>query len=405
MFKLANDRYPVLCLSFSSNSEYLASGSEGGQIQIWDLRQRKMYFEICEDEFEHITAVAWNYNDALLTAVTSKGLLYVINIASRVIQEKLQYDTAAIRCLKFSKFKHSLVATGGDNGIVTVWDIKNSTLYHAFERSSHSDVCTGVVFSPMNDLLLCSAGLDAKIQFFDIKDKRNVKTIEANEQVSCLSFFQDGVTIAAGTLSGLIYIHNLKDSNVKMILKGHEGFAVRWLEFKYLPKPRVKAKEEKKIKTYDEIREEAKTRIPIENKMKKKVENTKVPAKTSSRSMVKPTLQAKAKNRNEDYAFNEPIQEDRFEESNDDFESKESYNNEPQDYYLNDQVSVVQNQGPAFNQSQKNFLNEVIDQKLLESQMEFSDLFSNLQLEMMRQFMIQQEKIQDTIVSKIENDY
>lgn len=208
-------------------SEYLASGSEGGQVQIWDVKSKKLSFEICENEYEHITCVAWKYNDSLLVATSSNGLIYIIDIPSKSLIEQLQYDTTPIRCLKFSYFKHNLLATGGDNGIVSVWDIKNNTLYHAFEGSSHSGTCTGIIFSPTNELLMCSAGLDAKIQFFDVMEKKNVKTIEALESVTSLSFQDDGITIAAGSPSGNIYIYNLRDSNVKLILKGHEGYPIK----------------------------------------------------------------------------------------------------------------------------------------------------------------------------------
>jgi len=83
-----------------------------------------------------------------------------------------------------------------------IWDTQHLELFHAFERYKHSKACYGVAFSPTNELLLCSAGLDKKIQFFDIAEKKNVKSISAHEPISCLSFFIDGVTIAAGTLSG-----------------------------------------------------------------------------------------------------------------------------------------------------------------------------------------------------------
>ena len=137
-----------------------------------------------------------------------------------------------------------------------VWDIKKNELYHAFEKSSHSSTCTGVIFSPTNELLLCSAGLDAKIQFFDIQEKKTVKTIEANESVSSLSFFTDGITIAAGSPTGKIFIYNLKDFNVKQILKGHEGNYIRYIEFvkktkktDYNKNRNNKKKEEEKTKS------------------------------------------------------------------------------------------------------------------------------------------------------------
>ena len=43
---------------------------------------------------------------------------------------------------------------------------------------------------------------------------KTVKTIEASEPITSLSFFNDGITIAAGTPTGSIYVYNLKDFNV-----------------------------------------------------------------------------------------------------------------------------------------------------------------------------------------------
>ena len=41
-----------------------------------------------------------------------------------------------------------------------------NALRHKF--NAHTNVCSGIAFSPVNNLLLCTAGLDAKIFFFDI---------------------------------------------------------------------------------------------------------------------------------------------------------------------------------------------------------------------------------------------
>ena len=200
--------------------------------------------------------------------------MYIIDRERKMLKDSLQYDLQAIRCLQFSFFKHNLIATGGDNGIVTLWDIKENELVHAFDTSSHSDTCTGVIFSPTNELLLCSAGLDAKIQFFDVEEKRNVKTIEANEAVTSLSFFQDGINIAAGTPSGSIYMYNLKSSNVKIILEGHSGHPIRSLQFRtpdMLKNSKSKPKKAKMDETqskrlYDDIREEAKLKAQSEKR-------------------------------------------------------------------------------------------------------------------------------------------
>ena len=51
----------------------------------------------------------------------------------------------------------------------------------------------------MNNLLLCSAGLDGKIFFFDIVEGKQVKKIEVGPPLASISFCADGHTIGVGT--------------------------------------------------------------------------------------------------------------------------------------------------------------------------------------------------------------
>jgi len=50
-----------------------------------------------------------------------------------------------------------------------------------------------------------------KIQFFDITNGKNVKTIDSQNQLCAISFCSDGHTIAVGTLKGRVMIYDLKE--------------------------------------------------------------------------------------------------------------------------------------------------------------------------------------------------
>lgn len=93
-----------------------------------------------------------------------------------------------------------------------------------FKFSSHSNICSGIAFSPVNNLLLCSAGLDSRIYFYDIVEGKQVKKIEVGAALSAISFCADGHTIGVGTeQTGQVIIYDLKDSKrVKIELKGHD---------------------------------------------------------------------------------------------------------------------------------------------------------------------------------------
>ena len=93
-----------------------------------------------------------------------------------------------------------------------------------FKFSAHNNICTGIAFSPVNNLLLCSSGLDSRIFFYDIVEGKQVKKIEVGAALSTISFCADGHTIGVGTeQTGQVIIYDLKDSKrIKIELKGHD---------------------------------------------------------------------------------------------------------------------------------------------------------------------------------------
>jgi protein NEDD1 len=115
------------------------------------------------------------------------------------------------------------MASAHDNGSIIIWDVSTQT--KKCELNGHLGApCTGIAFSPVNNLLLSSCGLDGRIQFFDIKSEKQVKTIEnLQNPMSSIAFCFDGHTIAVGSLKGRIYVYDLKDKQrIKIELKGQE---------------------------------------------------------------------------------------------------------------------------------------------------------------------------------------
>jgi len=51
----------------------------------------------------------------------------------------------------------------------------------------------------VNNLLLCSSGLDSRIFFYDIVEGKQVKKIEVGAPLSTIGFCADGHTIGVGT--------------------------------------------------------------------------------------------------------------------------------------------------------------------------------------------------------------
>ena len=75
-----------------------------------------------------------------------------------------------MRKLRYSHFKKSLIASCYDSGVVCLWDANKRQLMNSF--SSHMAPVMDLAFSPLNEMLLMSVGLDKRIVCYDVQGKR-----------------------------------------------------------------------------------------------------------------------------------------------------------------------------------------------------------------------------------------
>ncbi len=75
-----------------------------------------------------------------------------------------------IRGVEYSHFKKSLLASVSDDGSVALWDTNARKVLHSF-KDAHKASATSLSFSPVNDMLLTSVGLDKRIVCYDVVGK------------------------------------------------------------------------------------------------------------------------------------------------------------------------------------------------------------------------------------------
>merc|ERR1712137_180422 len=118
-----------------------------------------------------------------------------------------------------------LVATGGDDGKVKVWNSKTGFCFVTFV--DHQGPITGVTFSSKGTgHAVFSASMDGSIRAFDLIRYRNFRTFVApqNTQFSCLALDPSGDILVAGSLDGFeIYVWAVQTAQLLDVLHGHEG--------------------------------------------------------------------------------------------------------------------------------------------------------------------------------------
>lgn len=245
--------------------------------------------------------VVWNTVDSQLASGSSSGEIVLHSLVTGVsIANFKQKNSTGIKLLAFSPFKKQMLASCTENGSVYVWDCNTRNVCTSFQYCHHSPV-TGLAFGPGNPALMCTTGLDQRVQFYDINEKRVIKTLETEAPLTCLDFASDGYTIAAGTLYGTVLVYDLRNSKtVLATLRGHEGTSVNWVDFakKYSRTPTVPSTEKEppvvrtdesceipRLRSLAEIQQEAKLRAEATRKTK------------TEENLIKQTLEVKEEDR------------------------------------------------------------------------------------------------------------
>ncbi|XP_006141428.1 protein NEDD1 isoform X2 [Tupaia chinensis] len=220
------------CVNLNSTSMYLVSGGLNNTVNIWDLKSKRVHRSL-KDHKGEVTCVTYNWNDSYIASGSLSGEIILHSVTTNLSSTPFGHGSnQSIRHLKYSLFKKSLLGSVSDNGIVTLWDVNSQSPYHNFD-STHKAPASGISFSPVNELLFVTIGLDKRIILYDTSSKKLVKTLVADTPLTAVDFMPDGATLAIGSSRGKIYQYDLRmlKSPVKTI-SAHKT-SVQCIAFQY----------------------------------------------------------------------------------------------------------------------------------------------------------------------------
>jgi WD40 repeat protein len=84
------------------------------------------------------------------------------------------------------------LSTGGSDGAVCIWDVRNCELYAIFNRGA-----SALAFHP-DGRWLASASLDHAIHWWDVSSKSLVRTLTGYDDVNAVVFSPDGRWLVSG---------------------------------------------------------------------------------------------------------------------------------------------------------------------------------------------------------------
>ncbi|XP_076314954.1 protein NEDD1-like [Tachypleus tridentatus] len=198
------------CVAFNNrSSQFFGIGCKSGNVINWDIKSHKpkKFYSGHQDE---VTCIHFNWNDSCVASGSLGGDILLHNITTgQSIKLPRAPKSQSIRGLEYGLIKKCLLGSISDNGSVSLWDVNTHQLTHTF-TSAHTAPGTGLVFSPINNVLLISVGLDKNIISYDTQMKSILKSFNCDEPLTAVDFLDDGVTLAVGTKFGKIHIYDLR---------------------------------------------------------------------------------------------------------------------------------------------------------------------------------------------------
>jgi len=176
-------------LSWNSIEEaQLLSASYDHTISFWDIRQgtisgtlnAQLTFKKHNDA---VADVAWHPKHAAYFGSVGddgKFILWDIRKPPNIPANQITAHEEHVNCLSFSPYSEFIFATGSNDKMVFIWDLRllKTPIYILRE---HANKVSGVSWSPHNETLLCSYGDDRRINFWDLSRIGETQTEEDND--------------------------------------------------------------------------------------------------------------------------------------------------------------------------------------------------------------------------------
>ncbi|KAK7203227.1 WD40-repeat-containing domain protein [Myxozyma melibiosi] len=194
--KISGDTEQVTTLAISPDGQFLVVCSRSQQMRIFSLPSGKLVRAVKAHEGP-VIVMHIDSTSTLVATGGADGVVKVWDIAGGSNTHTFRGHTGVISAIRIFGQKGSTrwqLATGSDDTQVRVWDLVKRKCVAILEEG-HVSVVRGIDFS-VDGSLLISGGRDKVVNVWDLKKYKLVKTILAFEQLETVGF------LAPGTLSG-----------------------------------------------------------------------------------------------------------------------------------------------------------------------------------------------------------
>ncbi len=184
----------VLCVDCSPDGKYLASGTDDGAIQLWDLAAGRR-IKTLTGHRRPVGAVAFSPDGQWLASAASDSTVGLYDIPQGLRRQTLRGHGAAVDAVAWSPDGRRLFSGGADETIRT-WGLPDGAPGPVWKAHGTG---VGVILCSPDGRRVASGGADRLVKLWSTDTGQPVKTLSGHEgAVNCLAYSPDGRVLASG---------------------------------------------------------------------------------------------------------------------------------------------------------------------------------------------------------------
>ena len=210
----------VSAVAFSPDGQLLATGDMNGEINLWQVADRKKLFT-CGGQLSWVWCVIFSPDSKTLASGNTDCTVKLWDVNTGECFLTLQEHTSLVTSVAFSP-DGKILASGSSDRTVKLWNTSTGQCLTTWQ--AHTSPVLSVAFNPKSSIL-ASGSMDQTIKFWDTSTGEVLRTLQGHTNIVwSVAFSPDGKTLASGSYDQTLKLWDVNTGKCLESLQGHTSW-------------------------------------------------------------------------------------------------------------------------------------------------------------------------------------